>query len=287
MIFVLLFFGGLAYVHYGVKKQQVEEGDTNKTVSQPISYQAAQGFAVGSPETPGYRKRWVEGNKAIAQPQRKILKGANAATGTDRLIADLNDRLSSTFDPQWRMRFMNAFHRMTLQSDIDNGKPPRAALNVDRVSEEVNNDRGEASGFTRTQITYQHRFTRGRPRAGYGPNATRPIDQEDPGDTTSLQTTLKPNGHKAVIFPYAVEDKDGIKKLWPGMKTRDLEKEFWAKSGRSYNQVGATQEAMPTHKGWNWSLLIPKRNKHGANVRMRTIPGRSNPNNDSVNSGQG
>jgi hypothetical protein len=287
MFFILLFFGGLAYVHFAAKKQTDEQstGTANPNAKvQPISWFAAQGFAQGDASSVRYGKRG-EGNRAVATPQASVVKGSQSA-GTQRVMLDLLEQLKRTHDPQWRMRFMNAYHRMSLQDDVDNGRRPKAALNVDRTAVEVNNDTGEASGFTRTQITYQQRYTRGRPRMGAGPNATRLIDQEDPGDTTALQTTLRPNGWKSVIYPAGEHDENGVKKPWPGLKVRDLEKEYWSKNGRPQN-VGYTFQDMPIHKGWSWGQAIPERGKHGAYPSGRNLPGRSNRHNDEINSGGG
>lgn len=291
----LLFLAGLLWLAFGLKKQQgtptsgspVSPGNQRKVHSQPISYQAAQGFAQGNAQSPGYGKNYTEGNRASAQKQLRKVRGTSGPGGTDRILADLLDRISSTFDPQWKMRYMNAYHRMSLQRDIDSGIAPQGDLNVDRTSQEVNDDTGQTSGFTRTQITYQQRFTRGRPRAGVGPNPTRPLDQNDPGDSTTLQTTLNPDGFKSVIYPYAEHDRDGNKKPWPGLRVVNLEQDYWNKPGRPYNQVGATQSDAPAHKGWNWSKAIPKRGKHGAYPSGRGLPKRSNPSDTSVNSGQG
>ena len=291
MIFVLLFFGGLAYLHFGVKKQ-TPTGNTGssreRTVnSQPISWQASQGFAQGDEQSSGRGKRYTEGNRAVAQPQSGIKKGVAGNAGTQRVLADLQDRISSTFDPQWKMRYMNAYHRMVLQDDVDNGRAPRASLNVDRTSLEVNDDTGHTSGFTRTQITYQDRFRRGRAAPGMGPNATRALDQEDPGDQTSMQTATKPNGHKSIIYPSSTHDRDGIKEPWAGLQVVNLERDYWSKDGRSYNPVGSTNTDMPANKGWNWWGIIPKRGKHGAYPSNRQLPSRSNRHDDSVNSGGG
>lgn len=291
----LIFLAALLWFGYSLKKQQgtptagsaVSPGNRRDVHAQPISYQAAQGFAQGNKQSPGHNNRYTEGNRAIAQKQSKRTRGVAGNAGTERVLADLADRIASTFDPQWKMRYMNAYHRMSLQLDVDNGRDPSASLNVDRTSQEVNDDTGEASGFTRTQITYQDRFRRGRPRVGMGPNPHRPLDQADPGDTTALQTTLNPDGFKSIIYPAADHDRDGIKKPWPGLRIVNLEQDYWNKSGRPYNQVGATQSDMPAHKGWNWSGIIPKRGKHGAYPSQRALPSRSNPHDDSVDSGQG
>jgi hypothetical protein len=290
MLFILLALGGLAYLHYGVKKNptsgEVCSTSTSGARVQPISWQAAQGFAQGNNMTPSQRHAWQESNRAVAQPQNKIQKGTNSAAGTDRILSDLLNKIASTFDPQWRMRYMNAYHRMTLQSQIDNGQAPTSDLNVDRTDPYVNDDTGEASGFTRTQITYQQRFTRGRVRPGYGPNATRVLDQEDPGDQTAIQTPLQPNGFKTIIYPSTTVDRNKINVPWCGLKTVNLERDYWAKNGRPYNQVGATQSDMPVSKGWNWGFIIPKRGKHGAYPSGKNLPGRSNRHNDQVNSGK-
>jgi len=283
---IFLFFAALAGLYFGAKKTQpVANADQPKVPVQPISTFAAHGFATGSPLSARYRKVG-EGNKAIAQADRSVHTGTQAS-GTLRVMADLQDRLNSTFDPQWRMRFMNAYHRMSLQDDIDNGRAPKADLNVDRIVEEVNNDLGEASGFIRSLFTYQQRFTRGRPRMGAGPNATRQLDQCDPGDQTNMQTSLKPNGWSSIIYPRAEHDRDGNKNSWPGLRVVNLERDFWSKNGRSYNQVGATQEAMPVHKGWMWGWLIPKRGKHGAYPSGKALPDRSNIHSDSTCTGEG
>jgi hypothetical protein len=295
LLFAIL---GLAYLYFGrhgsatnsPANDSSKPGSAQKNnviLAQPISYQAVQGFAVGSQESPSYRKRFTEGNRVNVQQQQLVLKGASSSAGTNRVVADLWDRLSSTFDPQWRMRYARAYHRMSLQKDVDEGRQPQGDLNVDRFTEEVNNDTGEASGFTRTQYTYQQRYTRGKPRMGAGPNAKRKLDQEDPGDTTNLQTTLNPNGQSSVIYPSLTTDRNGTAEPWPGVKIVNLERDFWAKNGRPYNPVGSTQEAMPVHKGWSWASVIPPRNKQGSHQRPRSIPSRSNPQNNDVNSGQG
>jgi hypothetical protein len=278
MIFV--FFALLAGLYYGTKKF-----NPPKVPVQPISWFAAQGFATGDPSSARYQKKG-EGNRAIAQADRSIHKGTQSG-GTQRVMADLQDRLNKTFDPQWRMRYMNAYHRMSLQDDVDNARAPKASLNVDRMVEEVNNDTGEVSGFTRVLITYMQRFTRGKPRMGMGPNPRTQLDQCDPGDQTTLQTTLNPEGFKSIIYPRANHDRNGVKTPWPGLRIVDLEKDFWSKSGRSYNQVGATQEAMPVHKGWTWSFHIPKRGKHGAYPSQKALPDRSNIRSDSSCTGGG
>lgn len=290
----LIFFAGLLWLAFGLKKNQgtptagspMSPGNARKVNTQPISWYAAQGFAQGNNASVWHQKRG-EGNRAMAMPQTGVRKGYGAVGGTDRVTADLQDRISSTFDPQWKMRWMLAFHRSKLQEDINAGREPSASLNVDRVSQEVNDDTGEASSFTRTQITYQDRFRRGKPRIGAGPNPTRQLDQEDPGDQTAMQTTLNPNGFKSVIYPYAEHDRDGRKKPWPGLRVVNLEQDYWNKSGRPYNQVGATQADMPVNKGWNWGRIIPKRGKHGAYPSGKALPGRSNQHDSSVNSGQG
>jgi hypothetical protein len=285
MIFV--FFAMLAALHFGLKKQSTPQKAGAPSVPvQPISWQAAQGFAQGNASSTRFRKAG-EGNRAIAQAQPSVMKGTSSAAGTQRVMADLQDRLTKTFDPQWRMRYANAYHRMWLQNNIDQGQDPGADLNIDRTVEEVNNDTGQVSGFTRGLITYMQRFTRGKPRMGAGPNATRQLDQCDPGDQTTMQTTLNPEGFKSIIYPRAEHDRDGVKKPWPGLKTVNLERDYWAKSGRPYNQVGATQADMPTHKGWMWAFRVPKRGKHGAYPSGKALPDRSNINSDSTCTGGG
>lgn len=289
----LLFFAALAWLAFGLKKQQgtptsgspVSPGNARKVNAQPISTFAAHTFAQGDKTSPWHQHKG-EGNRAIAQPQQPVRKGYGVG-GTDRVTADLLDRIASTFDPQWKMRWMNAYHRSILQADVDAGREPSAALDVDRVSQEVNDDTGQTSGFTRTQITYQQRYTRGRPRVNAGPNATRPLDQEDPGDQTAMQTPLQPDGFKSVIYPSATHDRNGNKEPWPGLKVVNLERDYWNTAGRPYNQVGATQSDMPVHKGWMWGRSIPNRGKHGAYPSGRNLPSRSNRHDDSVNSGGG
>lgn len=285
---IVLFAALLAGLYYGVKKQQTTAQKAQPKVPvQPISWQAAQGFAQGNALSTRFRKAG-EGNRVVAQSQPSIVRGTSSQGGTQRVMADLLDRLSKTFDPQWRMRYANAYHRMWLQNEIDNGRSPAPdSLNIDRVTEEVNNDCGPVSGFTRAQMTYQQRYTKGRPRMGMGPNPTHQLDQCDPGDQTTMQTTLKPEGWKSIIYPRAEHTCDGLKKPWPGLRVVNLERDYWAKNGRPYNQVGAVQEAMPFNKGWMWGLFIPKRGKHGAYPSGKALPDRSNINSDTSCTGGG
>jgi hypothetical protein len=262
---IFLFAGLLGYLYLAAKKAAPPPSVNARTKTQPISWQAKQGFLVGQDElSPGYANRG-EGSNIILQKQNALM--------TDRVEADLQDRLSKTFDPQWRMRWLNALHRVRLQQDINAGRAPSGPVNVDRTVLEVNNDGGEASGFTRCQFNYQDRFRRGLARPGAYPNAKRPLDQLDAGDQTSMQTPLNPNGYKSVIYP---GDLDHI-------PVRDLEREYWSEDGRAYN-AGYTPTDEPSKLGGIPLFDQIKRWFTGATTAgTGNLPARSNILDDSVN----
>lgn len=262
---LFIFMAGLGYFYLAAKKSVPEPGVNAKTKTQPISWQAKQAYLVGEKDvTPGYSNRG-EGSNIILQKQDPLL--------TDRVEADLQDRLSKTFDPQWRMRWLNALHRVRLQQDINAGRAPSGPVNVDRTVEEVNNDDGEASAFTRCQFNYQDRFRRGMARPGAYPNPKRPMDQLDAGDATSMQTPLNPNGWKSVIYPYDMSD----------IAVRDLEKEYWSEDGRAYNP-GYTPQDQPSDLAGIPLFEQIRRWFTGATTPgSGNVPARSNIYDDSVN----
>lgn len=257
---ILLVALGFGYL-YAITKNSAPS--SKRVPAQPVSYQARQNYLQGQAgATPGYGSVG-EGSNIILQKQSQLL--------TDRYAADLQDRISKTFDPQWRMRWFNAYHRAVLQQDVNANRSPSGPVNVDRTVEEVNNDSGQASGFTRTQMTYQQRFTRCHPRQGAGPNATRPIDQLDPGDQTSMQTPLKKNGHRSLIYP----------RDYGFFRVRDLEREYWDTPGRPFN-AGYTYQPMPRPSVPLFEQII--RFFTGSTTPgSGMLPSRSNPNDDTIN----
>lgn len=267
MPFILLFFGGLGFLYLHSKKAAAAASSTPLTnpVAQPISWWAKQNYLQGQAnKSPGYASEG-EGSNIILQRQNDLL--------TNRVEADLMDRAAKTFDPAWKGRYLHALHRTRLQKDINAGNSPSGPVNIDRLTEEVNNDSGKASGFSRVQFSYQQRYTRGNPRIGAGPMPTRPLDQMDPGDQTAMQTTTNPNGFKSVIYPYNYEK----------FPFADLETTYWGPDGTAHNP-GYTM----TDKQFDKPAGIPLFDQiyrwfTGATRTGAPLPSRSNPNDNTIN----
>lgn len=163
---------------------------------QQVSPQARQGFRQGNAQSVSAKK--TEGAAAIVSPQMKKI--------TDDTTTDLQERVASSFDPEWNMRFNNALHRSRTQQQVNNGEKPAPGtpVVVPRVNPYVNNDSGPASSWTRRFFTYQARFknSNAAPHNANPVNPARQLDQNDDGDQTAIPTvTTGPQGPKSVIYP--------------------------------------------------------------------------------------
>lgn len=220
----------------------------NTAPRQNISTQARQGFRQGNAQSVSAKK--TEGASAIVSPQSSKL--------INDTLADLNDRIQTSADPEWNMRFLNAKHRIVTQKNVNEGNPPPpgSSVVIPRVNEFVGNDSGPASGWTRKHITWQARFQNAAaPPSNAAPvNPRRKLDQNDDGDQTALVTvTTGPQGAKSVIYPSD----------WSGMRVVS-EEELQAHKkgrGRSYNYA-RTPQAAPRQKIPNHAQIA--RNQWGS-----------------------
>jgi len=203
----------------------------NTAPRQNISPQARQGFRQGNAQSVSAKK--TEGASAIVSPQSAKL--------IDDTLADLDDRIATSSDPEWNMRFLNAKHRISTQKNVNEGNPPPpgSSVVIPRVNEFVGNDSGPASGWTRKQFTWQRRFQRPiiQPINAAPVNPQRRLDQNDDADQTALVTvTTGPQGRKSVIYP----------RDWSEIPVQTADQKPKGK-GKSYNYA-KTPQPMPRQK---------------------------------------
>jgi hypothetical protein len=172
------------------------DANAQGTPRQQVSGQSRQGYRQGNAASVSTKK--TEGARAIVGTQQKKI--------TNDVAADLQQRMDSTSDPEWAMRWANAYHRTYTQQQVNDGTPPAQGTPVvnARVNPYVADDSGLASGWTRRFFTYHGRFQTVKP-APVNASPVMParrLNQNDDADQTAIVTCLSgPAGPKSVIYP--------------------------------------------------------------------------------------
>ncbi len=207
------------------------DSNAQGTPRQQISGQSRQGYRQGNPTSVSAKK--TEGARAVVGTQQRKI--------TDDVAADLDQRIDSTADPEWNMRWMNAKHRISTQQQVNDGTPPQQGTPVvnARVNPYVADDSGLASGWTRRFFTYHGRFQTVKPAPS---NASpvmpaRRLNQNDDADQTAMVTCLSgAAGPKSVIYP---RDFSGI----PVKTVNEI-----GKHGKASYNYAKTPQAQPRKK---------------------------------------
>lgn len=194
MVNVLIIAGTLAYLVWAGRK--AAPAKTPPTINrQEVSTVARDSFQQGQAGIPGYGNKYRESEPIILTETQKTLLVTE--------LANIQMRLSGTWDPTLRAQLGKAAYRIQLQLEGNQVDVVNNPVNLDNpVGPDWTDDSGPVPAWVQAQMAGQARFTGTDTPTNASPvQPTREINQDEPATNDNLYVATAPRGKGKVIFP--------------------------------------------------------------------------------------